>query len=118
MPVNSLIPAIIGSIIESAIDQATAPPAVPPGPAVGIIRTLPAASKVGDMMPPTAMNTVEIDGRTLAMSPGVQFRNEQNFIVLPTSIQQPVRVRYQTEPTGAVWRVWILTPAELAAAER
>jgi hypothetical protein len=29
-----------------------------------------------------------------------------------------VRVRYQTEPSGAVWRVWMLTPAELAAAER
>ncbi len=118
MPVNSLIPAIIGSIIESAIDQATAPPLPPPGPAVGIIRTLPATSMVGDMMPPTAMNTVEIDGRTLPMAPGVQFRNEQNFIIMPTTVQRPVRVRYQTESTGAVWRVWILTPAELVAAER
>lgn len=118
MPVSSLIPAIIGSIIESAVDQATAPPPVPPGPAAGIIRTLPATSLVGDMMPPTAMNAVEIDGRMLAMAPGVQFRNEQNMIVLPTAIQQPVRVRYVTESTGAVWRVWVLTPAELAAAER
>jgi hypothetical protein len=29
-----------------------------------------------------------------------------------------VRVRYIAEASGAVWRVWMLTPAELAVAER
>ena len=117
MPVSPLIPAIISSIIESAVEQAMAPPPVPPGPAVGIIRNLPAAAKVGEMMPPS-LGVVQIDGQLLPLSPAAQFRDQQNLIVMPSAIQQPVRVRYLTEPSGAVWRIWLLTPAELAAAER
>ena len=117
MPVSSLIPAIIGSIIESAIENASLPPPTPPGPAVGVFRNLPANAKVGEMAPPL-MGTVQIDGQVLPLSPAAQIRNQQNMIVMPSMIQQSVRVRYQTEPSGAVWRVWMLTPAELAAAER
>lgn len=116
MPASALIPAIIGSIIESAVENASLPPP-PPGPAVGILRNLPANAKVGEMAPPL-MGTVQIDGRVLPLSPAAQIRNQQNMIVMPGMVQQPVRVRYQTEPAGAVWRVWMLTPAELAAAER
>jgi hypothetical protein len=117
MPVSSLIPAIVGSIIESVIEQASMPPPTPPGPAVGIVRTLPATARVGEMAPPL-MGTVQIDGQIMPLSPSAQIRNQQNLIVMPGSIQQPVRVRYIAEASGAVWRVWILTPAELAAAER
>lgn len=117
MPVSSLIPAIVGSIIESVVDQASPPPPAPPGPAVGIVRNLPANAKTGDMAPPL-MGTVQIDGQIMPLSPAAQIRNQQNMIVMPGSIQQPARVRYLAEPSGAVWRVWMLTPAELAVAER
>jgi hypothetical protein len=115
---SSLIPAIIGSIIESAIDQASLPPPIPPGPPVGMIRTVPATAKIGDLVPPLAQGVVHIDGQALPLSPIVRIRNQQNMIVMPTAVGEPVRVRYLTDASGAVWRVWMLTPAELAAAER
>jgi hypothetical protein len=115
MPLPSLIPAIVSSIINSAADQITAAPVPPPGPAVGLLRTLPADSRVGMMAPPTTAGTVQIDGNIMALSPAAQIRSQMNLIVPPYSIQQPVVVRYLTDFTGAVWRVWILTPAELAA---
>lgn len=117
MPLSSVIPAILGSIIESAINQASLPPPTPPGPAVGLIRNVPAAARVGDMAPPS-LGTVYIDGQLLPLSPAAQIRDQNNLIVMPSVIAEPVRVRYLTEATGAVWRVWMLTPAELAAAER
>ena len=114
MPVPSLIPAIISSIIGSVVEQASTPPPAPTGPAVGQVRTLPEAAKVGEMMPPS-LGVVQIDGQIMTLSPAAQIRNEMNMIVVPTAIQQPVLVRYANDASGAVWRIWILTPAELAA---
>ncbi|HEX8989303.1 MAG TPA: hypothetical protein VF816_15200 [Rhodocyclaceae bacterium] len=117
MPVTSLIPAIISSIIESASDQAAVPPAAaarPQGPVVGLVRTLPADSLRGTMSA-AAIGSVQIDGKTLPMSPAAQIRNEANLIVMPTAVQQAVKVRYTVDSLGYVTRIWILTPAELAA---
>lgn len=114
MPVP-LIPAIVGSIIESAVDQAATPqPVQPPGPVVGVVRTLPADSLRGNMSA-AAIGAVEIDGKMLPLSPAAQIRNEANMIVVPTTIQQTVAVRYIKDEMGNVLRIWILTPAELAA---
>ena len=114
MPLPSLIPAIVSSIIESVGNQASLPPVQPTGPAIGQVRTLPAESKLGQMAPPW-LGAVQIDGQVLPLSPAAQIRNEMNMIVVPSAVQQTVLVRYTTDASGAVWRVWILTPAELAA---
>lgn len=114
MPVSSLIPAIIGSIIESAADGASAPPVQPAGPAIGQVRTLPAESRLGQLAA-AAIGTVQIDGQILTLAPGAQIRNESNMIVMPNAIEQPVLVRYVVDAMGFVSRIWILTPAELAA---
>jgi hypothetical protein len=115
MPVPSLIPAIISSIIESAADQATLPaPVQSSGPLVGQLRTLPAESLPG-IMAWSALGTVQINGQVLPLSPAAQIRSEMNMIVMPGSTQQPVPVRYLVDAMGYVSRVWILTPAELAA---
>jgi hypothetical protein len=116
MPVP-LIPAIIGNMINDAADQAMlSSPAAPQqqGPAVGTLRTLPADSLRGQMTA-AAIGSVQIDGKTLPLSPAAQIRNESNLIVLPTAIQQAVPVRYVVDGLGYVSRIWILTPAELAA---
>ena len=115
MPLPPLIPAIIGSIIESVVD---APPpaaaaAQQQGPAVGLVRTLPAESLSGTMTS-AAIGAVQIDGRELPLSPAAQIRNEMNMIVMPTAIQQAMPVRYVVDGLGYVYRIWILTPAELA----
>ncbi len=115
MPVISLIPAIISTIIQGAADQAPLPsPAQSSGPVVGVARTLPADSQRG-IMGWSAVGSVQIDGQVLPLSPAAQIRNEQNLIVMPASVQQPMPVRYLVDAMGFVSRVWILTPAELAA---
>jgi hypothetical protein len=103
--------AIVSSIIGAAIEGAlTTPP--PPEPAMGIVRMLPEETKLGKMQPPTVFMQVQIDGKTLATSPGVQIRNELNMLILPTMVQQSVKVRYLTDYTGAVYKIWILSSAE------
>ena len=58
---------------------------------------------------------IVIDGKTLNRAPGMQIRNQQNLIVMPMTVQAKVPVRYQLDGSGAVFRVWLLTRAEIAA---
>lgn len=112
MPVTDLIPALIGSILGAAADTATQPAAVPVVSALP--RAIPGDARIGQMQPPLA-GTVVISGQTLALAPAVQIRDAQNHIVLPAYVQQAVVVRYQTDAAGALFRAWMLTPAEAAA---
>ncbi len=116
MPIP-LLPALLGNAINNAIDDAVSTPQRAPqqqGPVVGVLRTLPANSLRGTMSA-AAIGSVQIDGKALPLSPAAQIRNEANMIVLPTSVQQAVPVRYLVDTLGYVSRIWILTPAELAA---
>ena len=114
MPLAPLISALIGGAVSGAVD---APPPVPVVSAAGMLRAIPAEAKVGEMTPPW-QGTVRIGDQTLLLAPGAQIRNEANMIVLPTAIQQSLLVRYQTDMQGAVSRIWILTAAEAAVAQR
>ncbi len=116
MPIPSLVSAIVSSIVGSAVDEITAAAARPQGAPMAIVtpgRTVPANTLRGLMVVVGPMNA-EIDGQAIALSPGVQIRNEANLIVMPTTLQQPVPVRYLTDPMGAVSRVWILSAQEAA----
>ena len=115
MPVSSLIPAIIGSIIESIVNQPAPPPVYPAAPSWGVVRALPADSLFGEMAPPTP-GMVMINGQTMSLAMAAQFRNENDHIVMPGLIRRPVMVRYLVDSTGTVYRVWILSADELAAA--
>lgn len=115
MPIP-LIPALIGGAISNAVDAPPTPPPALHAPA-GMLRTIPGEAKMGEMAPPW-QGRVTIGGATLSLAPGAQIRNESNMIVMPTAIQQPVVVRYQTDTLGLVSRVWILTPTEIDAAQR
>lgn len=118
MPIP-LLTSIIGSIIESAVDQAAQAPAPPAADVaqqqaiVGQVRTLPAGSLNGTMSS-AAIGSVQIDGKILPLAPGAQIRSPSNMIVLPTTIQQDMPVRYLVDGMGYVFRIWILSPAELA----
>lgn len=61
---------------------------------------------------------IELDGRQARLSPGAQIRDTSNRIVLPASVTETTVVKYLRDETGAVHRVWILTPQESAAADK
>ncbi|WIM04591.1 MAG: hypothetical protein OHM77_07695 [Candidatus Nitricoxidivorans perseverans] len=115
MPLDPITSAIIGSIIGGAANEiASLPPGgVPSGPNMGIYRMLPQNAPRGEMSPPGAMG-VEIDGRFLRLSPGVQIRDPRNMMIYPNMVRQPVPVRYLTDASGSVYRVWILSAQEAA----
>jgi len=108
--------ALIGSIINAIVDSVAAvPPPVVPTP-IGLVRALPAEAKRGWMQPP-GLGEVVIDGKTQRLSPATQIRNGENMIVMPGMIRERVMVKYTLDPMGAVQRIWILTPAEVAAVD-
>jgi len=112
MPIPSLVSAIVSSVVSNAADQVTSappPPVVIPMVAVG--RVLPDGAARGEMVV-VGYLSAEIDGKPVPLAPGVQVRNESNLIVMPSTVQAPVPVRYLTDPMGAVYRVWILSARE------
>lgn len=114
MPVDPITSAIVSSIIGSAVQGLLTPE--PSGPAMGIIRNLPAESKLGVMNPPWN-GQVQIDGQIYLLSPGVVIRNEHNMAIPPPMVRERAPVRFQTDAMGAVNRIWILSPAEAHLAE-
>jgi len=83
--------------------------------AQGSLRALPAEAKKGEMRPPEATK-VRIDGKTYPLSPGLRLRDQNNMIIFPGAVKEAVTVRYTVDTMGMIDRVWILTPAEKAAA--
>jgi hypothetical protein len=119
MPANLLIPALVGSLLDAMQPGMPAPQTnqtmmLAPG---GMARPMPAAAKKGQLTPGAA-GMVWIDGNPMTLSIAAQIRNDRNLIVQPSSLQQTVSVRYLTDASGAVFRVWILTATEAAAADR
>lgn len=51
----------------------------------------------------------------LKLSAGSQIRDTDNRIVLPSYVAGEFKVRAQLDNNGQIHRVWILTPAEIAA---
>ncbi|MBS3935040.1 MAG: hypothetical protein KGZ43_02610 [Sulfuritalea sp.] len=114
MPVDPVTSAIVGTLIGAAVQGLMAPAPAPP--VTGIVRHLPQEAARGMMQPP-AYGQVRIDGRTFLLSPAVVIRNEINLAIPSAMVQAPVPVRFQTDTMGAVFRVWILSAAELGLAE-
>ena len=58
---------------------------------------------------------VAIDDRPVQLAPGAQIRNEQNLIVVPVAIPPGgATADYMVNSDGQMFRVWLLTPDELA----
>ena len=109
-PMNPLIP-FLGSLLGS---PDSGPQAPPPAPAVMLLRSIPQEAVRGEMRPPGA-GVAEIGGKQLPMAPGLQIRDTQNRIILSDSVRQPLLVKYLTDSSGALFRVWVLTAEEAAA---
>ena len=112
---SSVLSSIIGSAVDNAIENALNAPLPPPDPASVWARPFPDGTLRGEMEPMTGLGQVTISGVTYTRAPGMQIRNERNMIVIPTAIQSTVPVRFRLDTMGNVFRVWIMTPAEIAA---
>ncbi len=112
MPASSIASAIVSSIITAIVESPTAP--VEPVQ-TALVRHFPDGTAVGKLAgAPDMMGNVTINDQAYLAAPGLQIRNEMNAIVIPTMVGTNVPVRYQLDPMGAVWRIWLMTPAEVA----
>ena len=109
----SLIASIVSAIIEATVTSSTSTPAQ--YEMYTRTRTLPPEAKLGVMAPPLGDGRVVIDGKPLTLSPTAQFRNEQNLIVMSMTIRNKKDVVYINDAFGAVYRVWMISPAEISA---
>ena len=85
-------------------------------PAVAQLRTppIPADSPRGVIRHLGAM-AVSIDGTTAQLAAGAQIRNQQNLIIVPSALPPAgAWADYTLNAQGQVFRVWLLTPDELA----
>jgi hypothetical protein len=58
---------------------------------------------------------VAVNDKAMQLAPGAQIRNQQNLIIVPTAIPPGgAWADYVLNADGQVFRVWLLTPAELA----
>ena len=116
MPLDPISAAIISSVVGNVIQEIANLP--PPGasnvPVEGIPRVLPENTVRADMQvfSPT---TAAVNGQMMLMSPGVQIRDPFNMVMLPGQLGGILPVRYQTDPSGAISKVWILSQREAAA---
>jgi hypothetical protein len=109
----SLVASIVSAVIEAAVQSSTATPAQ--YEIYTTTRTLPPEAKVGVMKPPQGDGSLVIDGKSYPIGAAAQFRSQQNRIVMPQSIQDTKDVVYVTDASGAIYRVWMLSPTELSA---
>ena len=111
----SLIASIVSAVIEAAAQSSGSTTGVQQYEYYAATRTLPPEAKLGVMFPPLGDGFVVINGTSLRLAPTAQFRSPQNLIVMPMSIQGKKDVVYLADASGAVYRVWMLSPAELSA---
>ena len=109
----SLIASIISAIIETASQNPAAN--TTQYDMYTTTRTLPPEAKQGVMLPPPGDGTVVIDGNAQPLAPTAQFRSQRNLIVMPMTIQNPSDVVYITDASGAIYRVWMISQAEISA---
>ncbi|WP_263770679.1 hypothetical protein [Propionivibrio soli] len=114
MPIPaSLVASIVSAIIETATQGAGTTAAQ--YDTYIATRQLPPEAKTGTMNPPKGDGSIVIDNKSWRLAPGVQFRSQQNLIVMPMTIQETKKVVYLTDMSGAVFRVWMLNPTEVSA---
>ncbi|HXZ54480.1 MAG TPA: hypothetical protein VEH03_03365 [Burkholderiales bacterium] len=95
---------------------------------LALLAVLPAAAAMAQLrVPPIPVDShrgvirhigemaVAIDDRPTLLAAGAQIRDQQNLIIVPTAIPQGgAWADYVVNGEGQVFRVWLLSPAELA----
>ena len=109
----SLVASIISAIIESAAQNPAS--TTTKYDIYTTTRTLPPEAKLGVMVPPLGDGLVVINGQTMKLAPTAQFRSPQNLIVMPMTIQSQKDIVFITDDSGAIYRVWLISAAEISA---
>jgi hypothetical protein len=109
----SLVASIISAIIEAAAQSSTS--TATHYEIYATTRTLPPEAKRGVMQPPLGDGLVVINGKPMTLAPTAQFYSLQNLIVMPMTIQGQKDVVFITDSSGAIYRVWMISPAEFSA---
>jgi hypothetical protein len=76
------------------------------------LRSIPEQAIKATMKPPRD-GVVEIGKYLFRLAPGAQIRSVDNRIMLPAMIGSDLVVRYELDGSGALYRVWILSPEEV-----
>ena len=113
---TTLIASIVSAVIETIAQ--TSPATTAHYDTYVTQRTLPPEAKVGIMQPPPGDGSIVISGRALRLSPVAQFRNQQDLVVMPMTIQQPSNVVYLNDTFGSVHRIWLISQAEAASLKK
>jgi hypothetical protein len=115
MPLSPIVSSIVSSIISAILEAPAIPPEQPQQ--VSVTRTFPSAALPGILAGAPELGNVVINGKILPTAPGLQIRNQQNRIMIPVVLSgADFPILYQMDANGLnVWRIWILTPAEVAA---
>jgi hypothetical protein len=59
--------------------------------------------------------TVTVDDKAMQLAAGAIIRDQQNLIIVPVTIpREGAWAAYNLDRDGQVFRVWLLTPLELA----
>ena len=111
----SLVASIVSAVIEAAAQSSGTATGAQQYEYYTATRTLPPEAKMGLMFPPLGDGFVVINGTSLRLAPTAQFRSPQNLIVMPMTIQDKKNVVYLADASGSVFRVWMLSPAEVSA---
>ena len=81
-------------------------------PSVMAERIFPQHAKRGEMKA-FQYPYMKIGDKKLRMSAGSRIYNEQNFIIMPSSLQkQAAQILFSTDINGEIFEVWLLTAAE------
>jgi len=84
------------------------------GPAIADPRPLPADASRGVIRHAGEMS-VTVNGNPAMLAPGAIIRNQQNLIIVPIALPaQGAWADYLLDRNGQIYRVWLLTPDELA----
>ena len=84
---------------------ATAQLRVPPLPEIALVGVIRHIEEMAVMM----------DDKAMQLAAGAQIRDQQNLIIVPTAIpKRGAVVVYTLDSAGQIFRVWLLTPQEVA----
>ena len=82
--------------------------------ALAQFRSIPKEAKRGEIRSLGQMD-VEINGKKMRLSPGAQIRDTGNLLMVPTALPAGgARAKYLLDAQDMVFRVWLLSPQEIA----
>ncbi|GGP26061.1 hypothetical protein [Silvimonas amylolytica] len=75
-------------------------------------RLLPANGQLGELNS-YQIGALTIDDVARVPAAAIRVYGTNNLLLMPQQVPQDVDIWYLTEATGKVWKIWVLTPAEL-----